>query len=311
MRIAVFGAGAVGGYFGGRLAHAGEDVFFIARGSHLRALEENGLKVESINGNFHLEQIHVSDDPVQAGKRDVILLGVKAWQIPQAALAIRPMIGEDTIVVPLCNGVTASSQLELVLGRKHVVGGLCRISAFIQQPGVIRHVGITPYIAFGDLDGRHDPRCEKLRDAFLRADVLAEVSKDIVSAIWQKFIFIAAISGVGAITRVPVGALRQIPETRNLLIDSMKEIFMVAQARGIQMPEGVVEKTLTFVDGLSPAVIPSMQRDMMQGKPSELEALVGAVVRLGKDSGVETEVNKLIYTCLLPQEIAARNKISH
>jgi 2-dehydropantoate 2-reductase len=309
MRFGIFGAGGVGGYFGGRLALSGEDVVFIARGAHLEALQNKGLIVNSIKGGFQLESIQATDDPELVGAVDVILVSVKAWQVPEAAYAMRPMIGEDTLVVPLCNGVEAPSQLSAVLGEKYVVGGLCRISAYIQDPGHIQHVGVEPYIALGELDGEQSLRCNNLRDILLGAGVSAAIPDDIEEAMWKKFIFIAAISGMGAVTRVPIGTLRTIPETRGMLIAAMEEIYVLSQARGVHMADDIVERTLVFIDEISPDVIPSMQRDMMQGRPSELESQNGAVVRMGRESGAPTLVNKFIYSCLLPQENAARQKL--
>ena len=169
MRIAIFGAGAVGGYFGARLAQAGEDVIFIARGEHLRAMRRDGLYVESILGDFRVTPVKATDDPASVGPVDVVLVGVKAWQVPEAAESMRPMVGPETFVVPLQNGVEAPDQLAAVLGKEHVLGGLCRIICARVAPGRIRHAGMEPYVAFGELDNRPSPRAERLRAAFERA----------------------------------------------------------------------------------------------------------------------------------------------
>ena len=281
MRIAVFGAGGVGGYFGGRLAQAGEEVTFIARGEHLLAIQENGLRVDSIKGDFVIYPAQATDDPTQVGEVDVVLLGVKAWQVPESALAMRPMIGERTYIVPLQNGVDAPGQLASALGAEYVLGGLCRISAFIAGPGHIRHAGIEPFIAFGELDKASGDRVERLRRAFERAGVMVEVPADIQIAMWRKFLFIAAISGIGAVTRASVGVVRDVPGTRQLLETSMQEIFNVAESRGVNLPGDIVAETMDFIDGLPPGVTPSMQRDIIDGRPSELESQNGAVVRMG------------------------------
>jgi 2-dehydropantoate 2-reductase len=309
MRIAVFGTGGVGGYFGGRLAQGGQDVVFIARGAHLHAIQTTGLRVDSIKGDFVVSPAQASDDPVQVGPVDAVLVGVKAWQIPDAAQAMRPLIGEQTIVVPLENGVEAPEQLATVLGAEHVLGGLCQISAFIAGPGYIRHVGIEPYVAFGEMDGRPSERAGRLLQAFERAGVEAVIPADIQVAMWDKFIFIAAVSGVGAVTRSPMGVYRSLSETRRMLVEAMQEIFAVAKARGVNMPGDVIEKRLLFTDNQPASVVASMQRDILEGRPSELMSQNGAVVRMGQVLGVPTPVNTFIYTCLLPQELRARGDL--
>jgi 2-dehydropantoate 2-reductase len=310
MRIAVFGAGAVGGYFGGRLAQAREDVVFIARGDHLKAIQTVGLRIDSIEEDLLVDPILSTDDPTQVGVVDAILVAVKAWQLPAAAEAMRPMVGPETFVVPLENGVEAPSQLAAALGQEHVLGGLCRIISALVAPGHIRHAGISPTITFGELDGRRSARAERLRDAFQRAKgVTPEIAPDIHVAMWQKFLFIAALSGVGAITRAPVGVLRALPETRHMLERAMEEILAVAQARGVALPRVAVAETMAFIESLPAQGTASMQRDVMAGRPSELEAQNGAVVRLGQEAGIATPLNRFIYHSLLPQELQARDRV--
>jgi 2-dehydropantoate 2-reductase len=310
LTIGVFGTGAVGGYFGGRLAEAGEDVRFVARGRHLAAIREQGLRVGSVAGDFHLEAVQVSDDPAALGPVDLVLLGVKAWQVPEAAEALRPLLSERACVLPLQNGIEAPGQLAAVLGADHVLGGLCHILAFIEGPGHIRHMGGTPYIAFGELDGSGSARVEALRQAFSKARGLtAEVPPDINVAMWSKFLFIAALSGVGALTREPIGVVRSRPESRELLRRAMEEIHAVATADRVALAADVVEKTLAYVDSLPAEGTASMQRDIMQGRPSELEAQSGAVVRLGERLGVDVPVHRMIHEALLPLERKARGKL--
>jgi 2-dehydropantoate 2-reductase len=310
MRIAVFGAGAVGGYFGGRLAQAGEAVTFIARGEHLQALRHQGLKVDSINGDFTLQPVDATDDPGRIGPVDVVLVAVKAWQVSSAAQEMRPLVGSDTLVVPLLNGVEAPDQLAEVLGDAHVGGGLCRISSILAAPGYIRHVGIEPYVIFGELDNRPTQRCQSLLEAFERAGVKAEIPPDIRAAMWEKFLFIAAFSGVGAVTRAPAGVLRSVPEVRAVLEMALQEILAVAVAQGVNLPPDSVARTMKFIDGIPAGVQASMQRDIIEGRPSELAAQAGAVVRLGKKKDVPTPVNEFLYACLLPQELRARGEVS-
>lgn len=309
MRVAVFGAGAVGGYFGGRLAEAGEDVVLIARGEHLRALQRHGLRVESIAGDFSVDPVEATDDPKAVGVVDAVLVAVKAWQVPEAARAMRPLVGSDTFVVPLENGVEAPFELAEVLGKRHVVGGLCRIISSLVGPGHVRHAGISPTIAFGELDGGRSERVARLWEVFERAQgVTPTIPPDIHVAIWEKFLFIAALSGVGAVTRAPVGVLRSLPETRGMLEEAMEEILAVARARGVALAQESVPKTMAFIDGLPGKGTASMQRDVMAGRPSELESQNGAVVRLGGEVGVETLVHRFIYVSLLPQELEARGE---
>jgi len=310
MRIVIFGTGGVGGYFGGRLAQAGEDVIFIARGEHLRALREDGLQVDSLKGDFVVRPAKATDDPSRVGFADVVLVGVKAWQVSEAAQAMRPIVGPETFVVPLENGIEAPSQLAAALGAERVLGGLCRISSFLIRPGLIRHMGIEPYVAFGELDGRMEGRGGRLKRAFDKCvGVQAEMLPDIQAAMWSKFLFIVAVSGVGALTRTPMGVYRSLPATRQMLEDVMREVRAVAQARNVGLPDDIVEKTLANIDATAPATLASMQRDIMEGRPSELEAQTGAVVRLGLELSVPTLVNTFIYNALLPQEKKARGEI--
>jgi 2-dehydropantoate 2-reductase len=311
VRIAVFGSGAVGGYFGGRLAEAGEDVAFIARGKHLAAIRRSGLRVTSLAGDFVVHPARVTDDPSSLGPVDVVLLGVKAWQVSQAVGALQPLVGSRTIVVPLQNGIEAPERLAAGLGVEHVLGGLCRIIAYLVAPGQLRHAGADPYIAFGPLDPATRDRAEALRAAFGRArGVVVEIPSDIRVAMWSKFLFIAALSGVGALTRAPVGVIRDQPECRRLLHDALTEIHRVATAHGIMLPGGVVEQTLAYLDSLPPEGTASMQRDIVHGRPSELDAQVGAVVRLGERAGVDVPLHRIILSALLPLERRARGELA-
>ncbi|MGD8521826.1 MAG: 2-dehydropantoate 2-reductase [Desulfobacterales bacterium] len=309
MKIAIFGTGAVGGYFGGRLAQGGEEVVFIARGKHLQALQASGLKVDSINGDFTIHPVQATDDPSEAGVVDAVIVGVKAWQVPEAAEAMWPMVGPQTFVVPLQNGVDAPSQLAAVLGAEHVLGGLCGLMSFVVGPGHIQHAGIDPFVNFGELDNRASDRTEKLRQAFVQANVNAEIPPDIQVATWRKFLFIVSVSGMGAVTRSPMGVFRELSETRKMLEQVLQEVFQVARAQHVNLPDDAVGTALAFIDGLPAEGTASMQRDIMEGRPSELEAQNGAVVRLGQEVGVETPVNAFIYHSLLPMELRARGQM--
>jgi len=313
MRFAIFGSGGVGGYFGGKLAQVGQDVTFIARGKHLAAIKEDGLLVESILGDFVIHPAKASDDPRQVGIMDVILVAVKAWDVPAAAEAMKPMVEEETVIIPLENGVDASDQLSSVIGQGHILGGLCRISAFIGAPGVIRHVGVPPYIAFGELDNRKTKRMDKLVEIFSNiAGFAFETPDDIHKAMWEKFVFIAAVSGVGAVTRQPMGAYRSVPETRAMLLNALQEVEVVGRACGVALDKNTAERILMTIIDISPeGTVASMQKDIMEGRRSELEAQNGAVVRMGKELGIPTPVNAFIYASLLPMESTARGKLSY
>ncbi len=283
MRIAIFGSGGVGGYFGGRLALAGQDVTFIARGEHLRALRSTGLRVDSIKGDFTVSPVLASNDPAQVRNVDVIVLGVKAWQIGEAANAIAPMLGPATFVLPLQNGVEAFETLAAVLGRDRVLGGLCKIVSYVVGPGHIQHAGFEPFVAFGE--------------------------PDIQAAVWNKFLFIAGFSGVGAVTQSPAGVLRSVPQTRALMEQAMREIYEVAKARGIRLPDDSVNQALASLDSLPENAMSSMQRDIMAHRPSELESQNGAVARLGREAGIETPANSFLYASLLPLEMRALGEL--
>jgi len=309
MRIAIFGSGSVGGYFGGRLSQVGEDVIFIARGDHLNAMLEHGLQVDSINGDFAVKPVQATDDPSKIGEVDMVLVGVKAWQVPEAAAAMRPMIGPETFVLPLQNGLEAPAQLSEALGGQHVLGGLCGLFCYVAGPGHIVHAGIDPFVKFGELDNQRSQRVELLLDAFKRAGVNAEIPPDIQIAMWMKFLFITVWSGIGAVTRSPVGIWRSLPETRRIVKLSLEEIIAVAAAYDISLPEKSVQTIMTMYDGLVPESTASLQRDVMAGRPSELEAQIGAVVRFGQEADVATPQHTFIYGSLLPMELRARGKL--
>ncbi len=307
MHVVVFGAGGVGGYFGGRLAQAGEDVTFIARGEHLKAMLQAGLRVDSIKGNFTIQPVQVTDDTAKVENVEVVLVCVKAWDVTRAAKAIIPMLGPDTFVVPLENGVEAPSQLSEILGREYVLGGLCRIASHIASPGHIQHTGIEPYVALGELDKRLSARAQTLQQAFEHAGVWSEIPLDITVALWLKFLFISSVSGIGAVTRVSIGEFRSHPETRQMLEKALQDCYSVALAQGIQMPPDSVANTLAYIDTLPYETIASMHRDIMDGHPSELDSQIGAIVKMGQMYSVPTPVHTFIYHSLLPQDRLARH----
>jgi 2-dehydropantoate 2-reductase len=310
MRIAIVGVGGVGGYFGGRLARAGEDVIFVARGKTLEALRSRGLRVDSVNGDFVLERVSATDEPSTAGPVDAIIMATKAWQVPDAAVHVKPMIGAETIIIPLENGMDAPAEIASVVGPDHVLGGLCTIVSFIIEPGHIRHAAADPIIMFGRLDRQPDPRAERLREAFDRAGVNAQVPRDIVHSMWSKFLFIAPLSGIGAVTRVPVGIWRSIPETRSMAEKALQELLAVARAGGADLADEAVATTMQRYDALAAEATSSLQRDIAGSKPSELEAQLGAVVRMGHAASVPVPVFEFLYHALLPQERIARGDLA-
>lgn len=306
MRIAIFGTGGVGGYFGGRLAQSGEDVTFIARGEHLRAIQKKGLKVDSLNGGFVINPAKATDDVNEVGEADLVIVGVKAWQVPEAAGAMKPMVGPKTTVLPLQNGVDAVGQLIAELGPDRVIGGLCKIVSFVVGPGHIRHAGFAPSVVIGESDNLRSDRVVAIVNVFNDAGIETTIAADIEAALWMKFLFIASFSGVGAIANAPAGVLRTDPELRAQMVHAMEEIFALAQARGITLPQDAIETVMAGVNALPEDATSSMQRDIAAGKPSELESQNGAVVRMARESGVDVRTHELIYAKLKPLEERAR-----
>lgn len=310
MRIAIFGAGGAGGYFGSRLARSGEEVTFIARGKHLDAIREHGIRVDSVLGYFVVSPAQATEDPVQVGAVDMVLLGVKAYQVETVLPVLHPLVGPETTIVPLQNGVEAPNQIAKVFGAKHVVGGLAKIISFKVGAGHIRHVGADPYIAIGEMDKRFSERTERIRQVFQRSGISVDAQPDIEAALWEKFLFVVSWGGVGAMSDAPIGVIRSIPETRTMLEQSMAEVLSVAKAKKISIEEDIIRNTMAFVDTLPANGTTSLQRDIMDGYPSELDFWNGAVVRLGKKVDVETPLNSIIYGSLLPRELRARGEFS-
>ena len=305
MRIAVIGAGGVGGYFGGRLAAAGHDVTFVARGEHLRAIRERGLTVKSTLGDFHIAGAKATDAIGGLERPDLAVLGVKAWQVKGVAEALRSVVDERTTVLPLQNGVMAAQEVEEALGPGRVVGGLCRILSRIESPGVILHSGLEPFIAFGELDGRKTGRCLAIRDRLAGAGISVLLEDDIRAALWKKFMAIC-VSGLLALARSPYGVVREMAETRALMRGLLSEIDAVASRLGILRDPGLVDETMALIDSYPPDSVSSLTRDVMEGRPSEIEYQNGTVVRLAAALGIEAPINRFIYGCILPMERAAR-----
>lgn len=307
MKIAIIGTGGVGGYFGGRLAKAGNDVTFLARGKHLEAILSRGLIVQSIKENFTLQPVQATDSITSIGKVDLVLLCVKSWLVKEMAKDLLPLLKEDTIVLPLENGVMAAEELRSVIPAHHVLGGLCRIISKIEAPGVIRHFGVDPTIVFGELNNEKSERVVQLKEVFESAGFNARISHDIQADLWKKFIQIC-VSGLLGVTRVPYGGIREVKETREMMIALFQEVYDLSQKMGINIEPEFVEKTVGVIDGFDYNASASLARDIWEGRPSELEYQNGTVVRLAEKYGLDVPVNQFIYSALLPQERKARKE---
>lgn len=306
MKIAIVGTGGVGGYFGGMLAKAGNDVTFIARGNHLEAMKANGLIVKSINGDFVIDSVSATDDISTITSVDVVLIGVKAWQVKEVAPKLKPVLKDDTVVLPLQNGVLAAKELSNELGEKYVLNGLCRIISKIESPGVIKHMGVDPTIVFGELNSEKSERVINLQKLFESAGIKAKVSRDIQIDLWKKFIAIC-VSGYLALTKTTYGEVLKHAETRQIMHDLMEEIVILARKLNVNIENGFLDKTMAFMDTFPYNSTSSLTRDVWEGRPSEIDYQNGAVVRLAEKVEVDVHINRFIYYSLLPMERKARN----
>jgi len=305
MRVAIVGAGAVGGVYGGRLQQAGHDVSFVARGATLDVLRERGLRVDSVDGDFVLPLVTATDDPATIGPVDVVLVCVKSTHIEAIAPTLRPLIGVDTAVIPLQNGVESSALLARELGDAAVHEGLAKLLAEQVAPGHIRHVAVTPVIEFGPRaatppDAPSRVQVDRFAAAVNGAGMQALTPANMELAQWEKFLFIDPFGTVGAATRSPIGVMRAVPETRALLATCVSEVRAVAAAFGVDLTDEMVARTWHRYDSLPPESTASMQRDLMAGRPSEFERQTGSVVRLGRERGVPTPAHSVLYAVLAP-----------
>ena len=308
MRIAIFGAGGLGGYYGARLWQAGHEVAFIARGAHLAAIREQGLRVLSPLGDVHVTGAEATDDPASVGAVDLVVVAVKTWQIPEVAAALAPLLGEHTVVLPFLNGVEATDGLAAVVGEARVLGGLSKVFSLLEAPGVVRHFHTAAYVELGEPGGGPSPRVQALVDMFRDAGVEAGAAADIRSALWLKLLMVSSWAGLGALARSTIDVMRACPETRALIQRSLEEGMAVGRARGHAVPDDFADSLWTFYDGLPAGTTASMQRDILAGRPSELDAWNGAVVRFGAAAGVATPVHAFTYHTLLPLERRARGE---
>jgi 2-dehydropantoate 2-reductase len=304
MRIGIVGAGGVGGLIAGLLARAGHDVVVVARGEAREAIAARGLRVDSPLGAFSARvEIASAAEPAAL---EAVLIAVKAWQVPEVAPTLGSMLAHGAFVVPLENGVEAPDQCADVLGPDRVLGGICHVLSWVAAPGAVKHVGAAPRVTIGAWRSPVGGRADAMGRALEGAGIQFRIAADFPAALWEKFLFIASFGGVGAIARTGAGPLRTIPETRRLLVGAFEEVRAVAAAKGISLRPNAVAKALALVDSLPEGAIASLQRDVVAARPSELEALCGAVVRSGAELGVAVPIHAMIYAALLPQEQAAR-----
>ena len=306
MNIVIYGTGGVGGYFGARLAQAGNNVTFIARGKHLEAIKQEGLQLKSINGDYLVNPANATNKISTIKNIDLIIISVKTWQLSEVAKIIKPVLNEDTMVISLLNGCNNHEILASIIDKKHILGGLCKVVSFVENYGVINHVAYEPTIVFGELNNNKTERILKLEKVLKDAKITNKVADDIQKEIWIKYLYITTVSALGALTRASHGEMIASPYIKNMLLKTAEEIYAVAKGKGVHLPKNIIEKQFEIIESLPYETTASLQRDIMDGKPSELEAQNGTIVRLGKELGIPTPTNDLIYFTLLPQENRAR-----
>jgi 2-dehydropantoate 2-reductase len=304
MRIAAMAAGGVGGYYGARLAAAGHDVFFIARGAHREAIEKHGLTLERPEGNVHVPKANVTDDPRKVGPVDIVLFAVKLWDTEKAAELTKPMIGANTRVITMQNGIDSYERIAPIVGAEHAVPGVTYVATTIDRPGVIRQDGKFQSIICGRIDGRPDASLQAFADAAKAAGIEITLSDDIQRDRWHKFIFLSATSGATAVTRTTMGPILADPDTRAMFYNIMRETLKVGQAKGVNIPDSYLEQRMAFADKSVPHNMKaSMANDLDRGNRLELDWLAGTVSRLGKELNVPTPVNDTIYAALKPHRM--------
>jgi 2-dehydropantoate 2-reductase len=299
MKIAMMGSGGVGGLIGARLAHAGCDVSFIARGAHLAAMRSHGLTLESPVGNVHLPRPQVTDDPGSLGPVDLVIFSVKLWDTEAAARQILPLIGPETGVISLQNGVKKDDILRPIVGEKALMGGVAYMGTAISRPGVIQHTGTMQRVVFGEYDGRRSKRAEALLEWCRKGGLDAAISDDIRRTLWEKFAFLVAMAAVTATIRLPIGPIRSHPMTRKFYLDAIREAAAVGRAHGVRLPEDFAEERMAFVDTLPATMTASLHHDLERGNPLEVEWLSGSVVELGAAVGVPTPIHRAARDILI------------
>ncbi|HTT36058.1 MAG TPA: 2-dehydropantoate 2-reductase [Burkholderiales bacterium] len=298
MKIAVMGTGGVGGYFGAKLAASGEQVHFIARGAHLQAMQEQGLQVYSPNGDVLVRPVHATSDPASVGTVDLVIVTVKLWSTEEALRDAKPLVGPATAVVSFQNGVVATDAIAQVYGRQRTLGGVANIAALIEKPGVIRHNGTMAILTIGELDGALSPRVHAFLNACTRANIQARAADNIVKAIWEKYVALVSMSAMTSLTRLPIGPIREDPDTRAVLRQLMSEVVAVGRAKGVRLDADTEERIAQNTERLPRDMVSSMLGDLERGNRLELPWLSGGVVQLGKELGVATPANGFIYAAL-------------
>jgi 2-dehydropantoate 2-reductase len=298
VKIVVVGAGGVGGYFGAKLAAGGQDVWFVARGAHLEAMRRDGLRVESANGDVLVNPVRATDRPAEAGVADLVMIAVKLWATVDALRDAKPLVGPHTAVVSFQNGVTAVDQVAEAFGREHTLGGVANIAAVIERPGVIRHTGTMAMLQFGELDGSISARVQALRAACEQAGIQCKVSENIRQAIWEKYVFLVGASSMTALTRLPLGPIREDHDTRSLMAQVMSEVAAVGRAKGVALDADLIDRLLVRLDGLPRQMVASMLGDLVRGSRLELPWLAGGVAAMGRQLGIPTPANQFVYAAL-------------
>ena len=306
MNIVIYGTGGVGGYFGARIAQAGNRVTFIARGKHLEAIQKNGLQLNSPKGDYLVFPANATSEISEVTDIDLILVCVKSWQLAAAAEKIRPVLSENTMVISLLNGVNNAEVLISFIDKKHLLGGLCKVVSKIEDYGIINHISFEPTIVFGEFNNVKTERSLSLEKQFLKAGITTKLVDNIQTEIWAKFLFITTISGIGALTRATIGEIIILPKLREIMRRTAEEIVRIAKAKGVNLSDAIVDQQFKLIESQPYNTTSSLQRDMMEGKPSELEAQNGTIAKMGIELGIPTPVNEFIYYCMLPQEKKAR-----
>ena len=293
------GSGGVGGFYGGRLAHAGYDVSFVARGAHLAGMREGGLTIENEpQGNIHVPTVKATDDPRDVGIADYVMVAVKLWDTDTAVRAIAPMVGPATAVFSLQNGVIKDDILRREFGPKALIGAVGYVATHISRPGVIHQTGTMQRCIVGEYDGARSSRVGALHEALLKAGINAEISPDIRRTLWEKYVFLVGLSATTTTMRATIGPIRSDPRTRAFLFDVMRETVAVGRAHGVNLPEDYAEQRMAFVDTMAPAMTSSMHHDLDSGNRLEVAWLSGGVVQLGKEAGVPTPMNRAVWDIL-------------
>jgi 2-dehydropantoate 2-reductase len=304
MKIGIMGAGGVGGYYGARLASAGAEVGLIARGDHLAAIRERGLRVRADNGDSTV-RVAASDDPAEIGPCDAVLFCVKSYDTDRAAALLGPLLRPETGVVSLQNGVDNEEKIAARIGPEHVLGGVSFILAHIAEPGVVEQMGSVRRVIFGELDGSRSERVERLLAEFRNAEIDSDIANDVRVVLWDKFAFLCALAGLTTVTRLPIDKLLAVPETRQLFREMVQEVSLVARAEGIELADDIVDQKTAFAETLGPDSFSSLHHDLVTGHRLELDALHGELTRRAARQGIHIPVSEMIYALLRPWELAA------